>query len=126
MQTSYPSASRRASSLRATSRVCSFSLRPYLEFTAPGSLPPCPASRTTSPLHPASCAPAPETKAPAARQPAIRSATNIDAHTLREPLAVTIHPFRKVFDAGSLAPNASWRIPQLSYFFADVMIVARD
>src|SRR4028119_2021917 len=46
MQTAWPSASSSVSSLLATSRVCSFSTRPYLALIAPESEHPGPHART--------------------------------------------------------------------------------
>src|SRR5918993_3731829 len=93
MYTVQPSAARRDLSFFATSRVCSFSVRPYFAFTAPESVPPWPASRTTFPEQEGSCAPTPVVKAAVVRRIAARIAANTVAHALRRPWYVISHPF---------------------------------
>src|SRR5215218_4519031 len=93
---------------------------PYLVFTAPESVPPWPASRTTFPLQPVSCAPAPVVKAATERRIAARIATSTVAHTLKRPAYVISHPFRagsapRYVTAGIIPGYEGLRIPQTDY-----------
>src|SRR5215210_9097477 len=109
MYTVQPSPSRRALSLLATIRVCSFSVRPYFVFTAPGSVPPWPGSRTTFPEQGGcSCAPAPVAKAAVVRRIAARIAASTVAHTLKRLEYVISYPFGSGLSAAEEAgPEAA-------------------
>src|SRR5215203_6931265 len=109
MYTVQPSPSRRALSLFATFRVWFFSLRPYVLFSAPGSVPPWPGSRTTFPEQGGcSCAPAPDVRAAVERTIAVRIAASTVAHTFKRPEYVILHPFRSGISAAEEAgPEAA-------------------
>src|ERR671910_2737073 len=99
MYTVQPSPSRRALSLFATFRVWAFSVRPYFVFTAPESVPPWPASRTTFPEQ-VGCVDAPVAKAAVVRRIAASIATSTVAHALKRPINVIEAPS---FPSGSIS-----------------------
>ena len=118
MQTVWPPCTRSPFNWLATARVWSFSVSLYLLFRAPESAPPCPGSRTISPVQLAACVPevalfalgiAPASEAKAVRTVRLAArpaATNTDTHNPKALVLDNTIPFFKGHgERGKLRPH---------------------